>query len=440
MRNKKITIGLGYNDISGNLVGIAEGLLKTGAAEPVFFTLEPSKYITTNAHIDSISKAHSNFLGLLNSINPGITRKSLKFLAWHALTPLRLLILLRILLKCDCIIVLAGNYILPFRLDYLAYRLTGITFVCSFHGTDCRPPYISGKFANRKKATNRIKKEVPRKKRRLRAAEYCADYVVNTPPQAVFSERPFISQFCIGKPVQERIFLFRKYKTTQKNNKLRVLHAPSHHLSKGSELVREAVQNVKKSGVKFDYIEVTGVTHDAILYEIAKADILIDQAYSDTPLPSTSKEALAIGTPTIVGSYYAPYAELDIPANKMPPTVLCPPDDIEKNLEMLLLSPEVRANLSRKSLDYAIAELAPEKVAGYYLSLARKDGVPDSFYYDANTLNYMLGCGVNKKRARAVINDLIAQYGMKSLGLSKKPRQLKALLIQTDLNCSLNQR
>lgn len=65
--------------------------------------------------------------------------------------------------------------------------------------------------------------------------------------------------------------------------RLKVFHAPSSPIIKGTQLVRAAVKKLQEEGYNFDYIEMSGVPHVKILNELSTAHIVLNQFYSFIP-------------------------------------------------------------------------------------------------------------------------------------------------------------
>jgi hypothetical protein len=83
-----------------------------------------------------------------------------------------------------------------------------------------------------------------------------------------------------------------------------------------------------------EYTEISGVTKAKLAAEMTKHDLLIDQVFSDYPLPVISSEAMARGLPALVSGYFAGaplgYSQFN------PPVLNCLPEELEATLEDLL--------------------------------------------------------------------------------------------------------
>jgi hypothetical protein len=68
-----------------------------------------------------------------------------------------------------------------------------------------------------------------------------------------------------------------------KESRLRIVHAPSAPILKGTQLVRAAIRKLQLEGFDFDYIELQNVPNEVVLRELARAHIVMNQFYSILP-------------------------------------------------------------------------------------------------------------------------------------------------------------
>ena len=66
-------------------------------------------------------------------------------------------------------------------------------------------------------------------------------------------------------------------------SKIKILHAPSRMISKGTPLVRAAIKKLQLEGYNFDYIELSNKENCIVLEELKQAHIVLNQFYSFTP-------------------------------------------------------------------------------------------------------------------------------------------------------------
>lgn len=128
--------------------------------------------------------------------------------------------------------------------------------------------------------------------------------------------------------------------------RLKVVHAPSNPLIKGTKFVRQAVERLSQS-FDFDYIELSGVPRDQALAEIESCDIFVDQLIlGDHGMASL--EAMSYGKPTIC---YIKESLRTLFPKELPIVNACP-DNITSRLYTLLADGELRRELGVRSRRY----------------------------------------------------------------------------------------
>src|SRR6185295_19709065 len=127
-----------------------------------------------------------------------------------------------------------------------------------------------------------------------------------------------------------------------KAGSLRILHAPSLPAAKGTPQIRMVIDKLHERGFEFEYIEVIGKPHGEVIRELAACDFVIDQIYSDTPMPGFATEAAFMAKPAIVGGYGLKTLDSILPADQIPPSFVCHPSELEQAVEKLIVDPEYR--------------------------------------------------------------------------------------------------
>jgi hypothetical protein len=118
-----------------------------------------------------------------------------------------------------------------------------------------------------------------------------------------------------------------------------VFHAPSDPSIKGTSEVTATMERLAERGVLRPRT-VTGVPHDAVLAELARADVVVDQLNSETP-GVLALEAMALGKPVLLE--YRP--EALAPFAREAPLVRVTAVSLEAELEALCCDPVRRAEL-----------------------------------------------------------------------------------------------
>lgn len=76
---------------------------------------------------------------------------------------------------------------------------------------------------------------------------------------------------------------FHKKEKKQSNSKIKILHAPTNMIFKGTPLVRAAIKKLQKENYVFDYVELQNVKNKIILEHLKTTDIVLNQFYSFIP-------------------------------------------------------------------------------------------------------------------------------------------------------------
>lgn len=136
-----------------------------------------------------------------------------------------------------------------------------------------------------------------------------------------------------------------------------VFHAPSHPTVKGTAMIEAAIEQVSRRRPLRPRL-VTGVSHERVLEEIARADIVIDQMNSETP-GIFALEAMALGRPVLceyrremLGSFA-----------QRTPLVAVAPETLAQRLDELCSDPGRREAIGRESAEFVAAVHDANRVA-----------------------------------------------------------------------------
>ncbi len=143
-----------------------------------------------------------------------------------------------------------------------------------------------------------------------------------------------------------------------------IIHAPSEKGIKGTIYVNEAIEELKRRGLKFVYRELHGVPNEQVEKYIQRADIVIDQ-FLIGGIGTLAFEGMGLGKP-VVG-----YVLDSVVKNHMPdcPVFNANIDNLADRLEILIKDPELRLELGRKGIRFCAANLDYEKVQQEMLSI-----------------------------------------------------------------------
>jgi hypothetical protein len=310
--------------------------------------------------------------------------------------------------------------------DLRVLRLLRKRVVYCFHGSDVRPPYLDGSVmsAERHLSTAACVTETQRARRVVEAVERYVDAVVSHAPYAHFQRRPFVSFLAVGMPAPTGA---SASPGRRGNGPLRALHAPSDPAAKGTDDIRAMVAQLRAEGYDLELRELVGQPHEAVLRELATADLVIDQLYSDTPMAGFAAEAAASGVPAVVGGYDSEAIAAEVPEGRVPPTAFCDPSDARKVVARLVDDSNERLRLGAEARAFVTEAWSPAAVAARWLKVL--DGTsPAEWLVDPASVRYVHGCGLSEERSRLLISAVVDEAGPEALGVDDKPGLRRALL------------
>lgn len=349
------------------------------------------------------------------------------------LAPLRLAAFVCAAARCD-VFIFAFNRTFFRGFDLPLLRRLGRTTICVYNGSDTRAPWMSGNFVlgPGKPDVDEMQREARRQLRRLRRLEKSATGFVCHPLSGHFLRRPFYNFLRLGVPCAVSAATSYEPRAT---GPLRIVHAPTRPLQKGSDIFRSIVQRLRREGHAIDFVELTGRPNHEVLAAIAESDLVLDETYSDTALAGLGAEAAAAGRIAVVGGYGAREVEYFARGSGMPTEFLAHPDELERVIRRLVESPRARHEGGRRAQAFLQAEWTPLAVAKRYLRIIQGDA-PAEWSVDPSTLTYWQGWGAPEWAIRGAIAATIARHGVAGLEISHNPRLEKHLRTLSETSSS----
>jgi len=303
-------------------------------------------------------------------------------------------------------------------LVYPLLRLLGKRVISVYHGTTVRPPYLNAKYVGGDGpiSVRILKRETDRAVSGLRAAERWSHYVVNHPPTAQFAAQGFVDFLTLGIPYR---FPAGTQFVHARAEVVRVLHAPSDRVAKGSALIRSAVEEARAEVSTIEYVEISGRQHSEVVEEMHRAHLVVDQAYSDQPMPGFAAEAAAHGLPVIIGSEDWVGATYGIPPSAVPPTIQVHPSEIAKTIADLASNSERRKRSGAAGEKFVRDRWSPAAVASRFMKLV-SDEVPKDWLRFPSDVQYVHGIGLPERRVGEAVAALVSAFGAGSLRLDEK--------------------
>ncbi len=148
-----------------------------------------------------------------------------------------------------------------------------------------------------------------------------------------------------------------------KEGKVTIVHAPTNRTAKGTDIIIETIDRLKKEGFGIEFILVENLPNEEALEIYAKADIVVDDVLQG-PYGVLATECMAMGKPVLVR-----IEDELVPFYGDIPVVNSRPDNIYQNLVDLIKNPERRSKLGRAAHEYIRQNHDSDKIAQQLLSL-----------------------------------------------------------------------
>jgi len=332
--------------------------------------------------------------------------------------PVRIALFARAVARHDAFILSSDTWVHR-KLDLRVLRLLRKRVIVVFTGSDHRPPYLDGWFGARESDPDwgGLAKATRRVRQRVATAERYADEIVALPASAHFHTKPIVDFLRIGFPTP----IPSDEASTDasgpfRGEGVRVLHSPSNPISKGSDLVRAAVKQLRTAGHAIDYVEIVGRPHREVLAALRQCDFVVDEVFSDTPMATLATEAAAFGKPTVVTGYYAELIADQLPPEEIPPTLYELPDQLVAAIERLISDEAFRRDLGARARAFVHGNWTPRAVARRYLRIIGGD-VPAKWRWNPSRQRYLYGWGMHRELVAGAVRGLLDLAGRGGLGL-----------------------
>jgi glycosyltransferase involved in cell wall biosynthesis len=426
---QKPRIFVGLVEVAGYFAGVVQGLRELGVRVSHVNTFENPYYPCPSANGSRFIAASNALTKLFHAAHGNrVSRWLFKPIRWLHLIALFLWAILR----HDVFIFAFGESFFSLR-ELPVYRPLGKKLIFVFSGSDTRPPYLSGLYISDPEIplSTLIAISADAKAKVLRIEKY-ADCCINHALSAQFHEKPFVNFLRMGNPGQldtARSMLTSGdvSKGTNIPARVRILHAPSRPLLKGSALFNQLIERLRAEGIVIDYVELRKRPHREVLEELANCDFVIDELYSDMPLAGLGTEAASFGKPALVGGYGARALREASCGLSVPFETYCNPVEIEKTLRRLIIDRDWRLACGQNARIFVLENWQPLMLAERFLAIV-SGHVPRDWMFDPQQISYYHGWGVSEERLRRRLAALIEFAGIEALRLTDKPQLERAIL------------
>ncbi len=424
-------IFIGPIEVAGYYRNLSNGLKKLGVKVD-FITYETHHFGYGGENYQPFLLKSLNYLSKIQGKRL-IQRFRINFLVSILKKIIRITWVISTIYKYDIFIFSYGYSLLPNNSDLFLIRFFNKKIISNLaHGSEARPAYIDGFSQNKYgefPTISNIKSINDTRKKLVQRHFKFATVVLGAPFSNIhFGVTHFINTFCIGIPFPPSQPLIPKVLNRNVcNERIRILHSPSHSFAKGSLKISQAINNLISKGHKIDFILIQNKSNKEVLSEIEKCDFVVDQIYSDTPMATFAMEAAWFAKPAIVGGYRLNDLKKYIPIDMVPPSKICHPDYIENAIEELINNVEQRISLGKKAQEFVQKKWNDIEIAKKYLRIINND-IPEEWWINPKDVQYLEGAGQSQERTKQNIQELVKNYGTDALQLSHRPDLESAFL------------
>jgi hypothetical protein len=414
----KIKIFIGFSEVANYYTNLIKGFDQIGVE---YFFISFGK----NKRSYGINDEKFFDQKLMHYITRGLQKnKFYKILFYKAFIIFRIYLFLKYTFKCNVFIFsYNSSFLWLYDLPILKFFNKKIIYI--YHGSDSRPPYLSGNYINNGFSLNFVKNFSQYIFKKNKIVEKYADHIVGLPSSSQFFSRKLINFLWIGLPID--LNSHKLNKLPKKNKTIKIIHAPSVKKAKGSKHFRKIISELKNEGYKIHFKELYNVTNKKVLIELQSSDILLDELYSDTVLAGFATEGAFFSVPTIVGGYYKDIKK-DMKNMSLPPSMYVEPEKIKSALIKLIGSKITRRTLGKNAMDFVKNFWSPKLVAKKFLMLIKDKKLPGTSYFHQTDIEYFNGWGVSDKDLKNFLKKYISKFGKAALFLSHNKKLEKKIL------------
>ena len=408
---KKSRVCLLPVEVAGYQEGLEEGLTLLGwRARAITISHHPFAYSMRKPNplwAELVCKSDN----LISRVDAILGKLAIYLLA----LPLRAFGSIWVAIKFQIVVLNCGRSLLPLHADLLLYKLFGITIYAMMgHGSESRPPCMDCLGDSQESQNPReISRRCISRRRFVRRAEALSDYVISTPTIGHYLRKPFINGNDIGMPVSYQTnpsskqfdegakMLNDGHKNLNRQTPLKIVHVPSNPKVKGSEKIDLVMKKLVAEGL-VELRLLTGLQHSEVKSNLEWSDLLLDQLYSDLPLPVLASEAALLGVPTMIGSNDWEYIRKNYLPGEWPPGFHIHPNNLEDEIRKILKNPEILRTYSKEVQKFAEDRRSVRKIAALYqgIFLNNSGDFDQVRLVNPKTIDYRAGCGSSEEVLR----------------------------------------
>ena len=269
------------------------------------------------------------------------------------------------------------GYLIDRRFDFSFLKGRNKKIVIMFCGSDIRSLKLTKEYFQKRNEdsytsylahTDNVNFDNIVKKTAADADQY-ADLIFNW----AFDQMGYLTKPTIPWPYMVNLEeLNYEFKMPAAGEKIVILHASGHPVSKGTPLVRAAIKKLELEGYNFEYIELIKVPHSQILQQLARSHIVMQEFYALVP-GVFGIEALAKGNAVLVSA--DPSVNPELPAEAKDAWVVTRYWQVYDNLKALLDRPEQIQQYAVSGRTLIEKHYANEVVQQFYKDTFAKHGL-----------------------------------------------------------------
>jgi hypothetical protein len=181
------------------------------------------------------------------------------------------------------------GFLLNREMDFQFLKKYNIPIICYFLGSDIRSRKLFLEYCNSINFNTGVEYDRPelflsdffdaeRKRLANQADKYATIIFSHKYDQISYLKS---KQYFFPPIIDEKLFFFNRDKFDKKP--IRIVHAPSSPVAKGTPVVRSVIKMLKNEGYDFIYIELINVSHENVICELKQSHIVLNQFYSLIP-------------------------------------------------------------------------------------------------------------------------------------------------------------
>jgi len=260
------------------------------------------------------------------------------------------------------------------EIDYKFLKKKNKRIVCIFVGSDIRSLKLQKEIHQKQGLDHSVfylKKDIEKEEKRVKKvakdADKYADLIINPQKAQPSYLKRYVDTFIYM--IKDDILNQKEFKLPNKDELIKILHAPSNPVSKGTQLVRAAIKKLEIKGYKFEYIELINKSNKEVLKLLENSHIVLNQFYAVLP-GLFGIEAMAKKNAVLMSADY----EI-LPTGGKKPWLRTKYWEVYDNLRYLLDNPAKIKEFAETGFEFVKENYTEEKAKKLYLDLFYKHKV-----------------------------------------------------------------